>query len=38
MGNRGDAGMKRWFGHGVIADNLISMGNAMAKRVSQPGP
>ena len=28
---RGDAGMKRWVGLGVIADNLISMGNAMAK-------
>ena len=29
---RGDAGMKRWVGLGVIADNLISMGNAIAKR------
>jgi IS5 family transposase len=28
---RGDDGMKRWVGLGVIADNLISMGNALAK-------
>jgi IS5 family transposase len=32
---RGDAGMRRWVGLGVIADNLISMGNAMAKQASQ---
>jgi IS5 family transposase len=35
---RGDAGMKRWVGLGVIADNLISMGNAMAKQANQSGP
>jgi IS5 family transposase len=28
---KGDAGLKRWVGLGVIADNLISMGNALAK-------
>ena len=32
---RGDAGMRRWVGLGVIADNLISMGNALAKQASQ---
>jgi IS5 family transposase len=32
---RGDAGMRRWVGLGVIADNLIGMGNAMAKQASQ---
>jgi transposase, IS5 family len=26
-----EAGMKRWVGLGVIADNLINMGRAMAK-------
>jgi transposase, IS5 family len=35
---RGAAGMKRWVGLGVIADNLISMGNAMAKRAKQANP
>jgi transposase, IS5 family len=35
---RGDAGMKRWVGLGLIADNLISMGNAMAKQANQSGP
>jgi IS5 family transposase len=38
---RGDAGMKRWVGLGVIADNLISMGNAIArqaKQTNQSGP
>jgi transposase, IS5 family len=34
---KGDHGMKRWIGHGVIADNL-SMGNAMAKQANQFGP
>jgi hypothetical protein len=24
-------GMRRWVGMGVIADNLISMGNALAR-------
>ena len=38
---RGVAGMQRWVGLGVIADNLISMGNAMAKQAKEankPGP
>jgi IS5 family transposase len=29
---RGDAGMQRWVGLGVIADNLINIGRAMEKR------
>jgi IS5 family transposase len=29
---KGDAGMKRWVGLGVIADNLVNIGRAMAKR------
>jgi len=32
---RGEAGMKRWVGLGVIADNLVNISRAMAK---QPGP
>jgi len=28
---KGEAGMKRWVGLGVIADNLINIGKAMAK-------
>jgi hypothetical protein len=32
---RGDAGMKRWVGLGVIADNLVNISRAMAE---QPGP
>jgi IS5 family transposase len=28
---KGDAGMQRWVGLGVIADNLITMGRALAK-------
>ena len=32
---KGDSGMKRWVGLGVIADNLINIGNAMAR---QPEP
>ena len=35
---RGAAGMKRWVGLGVIADNLISMGNAMARQANPSGP
>jgi IS5 family transposase len=35
---RGESGMKRWVGLGVIADNLISMGSAMAKQANQSGP
>jgi transposase, IS5 family len=31
---RGDAGMKRWVGLGVIADNLVNISRAMTK---QPG-
>ena len=31
---RGEAGMKRWVGLGVIADNLVNISRAMAK---QPG-
>src|SRR6202163_1816199 len=29
---KGDTGMKRWVGLGVIADNLISLGRALEKR------
>jgi IS5 family transposase len=29
---RGDDGMKRWVGLGVIADNLINIGQAIAKQ------
>jgi transposase, IS5 family len=29
---KGDAGMKRWVGLGVIADNVINIGRAMAKQ------
>jgi IS5 family transposase len=29
---KGDAGMKRWVGLGVIADNCINIGRAMAKQ------
>ena len=32
---RGDAGVKRWVGLGVIADNLVNISRAMAK---QSGP
>src|ERR1700681_3008876 len=32
---KGDAGMKRWVGLGVIADNLINIGRVMAK---EPAP
>jgi IS5 family transposase len=32
---RGEAGMKRWVGLGVIADNLVNISRALAK---QPGP
>jgi IS5 family transposase len=31
---KGDAGMARWVGLGVIADTLITIGRAMAKRSS----
>jgi transposase, IS5 family len=29
---KGDAGMKRWVGLGVIAHNVINIGNAMEKQ------
>src|SRR5450759_4920219 len=29
---KGDPGMKRWVGLGVIADNLINIGKVMAER------
>jgi transposase, IS5 family len=29
---KGANGMKRWVGLGVIADNLINIGNALARR------
>jgi IS5 family transposase len=28
---KGDDGMKRWVGLGVIADNLVNIGNALTK-------
>ena len=31
---KGDAGMKRWVGLGVIADNIINMGRAMEKQAA----
>jgi IS5 family transposase len=31
---KGDAGMKRWVGLGVIADNLINIGGAMEKQAA----
>jgi IS5 family transposase len=31
---RGDAGMKRWVGPGVIADHIINIGGAMEKRAA----
>ena len=32
---KGENGMKRWVGLGVISDNLINIGRAMAKRTIQ---
>ena len=32
---RGDAGMKRWVGLGVIADNLINIGKILALRATK---
>jgi transposase, IS5 family len=32
---RGDDGMKRWVGFGVIADNLVNIGQVMARRAIQ---
>jgi hypothetical protein len=31
---KGDAGIKRWVGLGVIADNLVNISRVMAKRPS----
>jgi IS5 family transposase len=31
---KGDAGMKRWVGLGVIADNIINIGRAMEKQAA----
>ena len=31
---KGDHGMRRWVGLGVIGDNLVTMGNAMARRTN----
>src|SRR5260370_10430912 len=32
---KGDAGMKRWVGLGVIADNIVNIGCTMEKQSSQ---
>ena len=32
---KGDAGMKRWVGLGVIADNLVNISRVMAKQLSR---
>jgi IS5 family transposase len=32
---KGDAGIKRWVGLGVIADNLVNISRVMAKQPSQ---
>jgi hypothetical protein len=32
---QGDAGIKRWVGLGVIADNLVNISRAMAKQPSR---
>lgn len=31
---KGEAGMKRWVGLGVIADNIVNIGRAMEKRAA----
>jgi transposase, IS5 family len=31
---KGDAGIQRWVGLGVIADNLVNIGRAMKKRAA----
>ncbi len=31
---KGEAGMKRWVGFGVIADNLLNIGRAMGKQAA----
>jgi IS5 family transposase len=35
---KGDAGMRRWVGLGVIADNLINIGRALHKQAEQAAP
>ncbi|HYA39183.1 MAG TPA: ISNCY family transposase [Candidatus Methylomirabilis sp.] len=35
---KGDDGMKRWVGLGVIADNLINIGRALDDKSEQPTP
>ena len=30
--SKGDDGMKRWVGFGVITDNLINIGNALQRQ------
>jgi transposase, IS5 family len=35
---KGDDGMKRWVGLGVIADNLINISNVLHERDKQPTP
>jgi transposase, IS5 family len=32
---KGNSGMKRWVGLGVIADNLINIGRTIAKQTAQ---
>ena len=32
---RGTAGMKRWVGLGVVADNLVNIGRVMEKQSRQ---
>jgi transposase, IS5 family len=33
---KGENGMKRWVGLGVIGDNLVNIGRAMEKKKSAP--
>jgi hypothetical protein len=35
---KGDAGMRRWVGLGIIADNLINIGRALHKQAEQAAP
>jgi IS5 family transposase len=35
---KGDAGMKRWVGLGVIADNLINIGRALDEQAGSSSP
>ncbi len=36
--DKGDQGMKRWVGLGVIADNLINIGRVLSRRAKTPPP